>query len=228
MPLDPRKRQKKIERRNAKQAARKKAIARQNAAGPATRIERAAAAPILHCCTCDMLADQGMANLLFSRELSSGKVAFVAFLVDMYCLGVKDVTWAVVSRARYDWQVYGKLFRDFKIVNLQPEYARKLIEGAVDYARGLGFAPHEDYEKAKLIFGNIDASACREQIVYGKNGKPFFIAGPHDSPARCRLIIDVLTDRCGPEGFHFLMPMMAAGGLPHGGRIVDLGDAGDD
>jgi len=224
MALDPRKRQKKIERRNAKHAARKKAIARQNAAGPVTRIERAAAAPILHCCTCDILADQGMANLLFSRELSSGKVAFVAFLVDMYCLGVKDITWAVVSRARYDWQVYGKLFRDFKIVNLQPEYARKLIEGAVDYARGLGFAPHEDYEKAKLIFGNIDASACREQIVFGKNGKPFFIAGPHDSPARCRLIIDVLTDCCGPEGFHFLMPMMAGGGLPSGGRIVDLGD----
>ena len=207
MAVDPRKRQKKVERRKLKHEAKKKALARHNAAGPATRIERASGAPILHCCTCDFLANQGMANLLVSRELSSGNVAFVAFLVDMYCLGVKDVTWAVVSRARYDWQVYGKLFREFKIVNLQPEYVRKVVEGAVDYARGLGFAPHEDYEKAKLIFGNIDAGTCREQIVYGKAGKPFFIAGPHDSPARCRHIIDVLTDRCGPEGFHFLMPI---------------------
>jgi hypothetical protein len=210
MALDPRKRQKKVERRNAKQRAKKTAIARQSAGGPAIRIQRAAGAPILHCCTCDMLADQGIAHLLISRELSSGNVAFVGFLVDMYCLGVKNVMWGVASRAKYDWQVHGKLFREFKVVKLQPEYARKLVEGAVDYARGLGFAPHEDYEKAKLIFGNIDAGACGEQIIYGKDGKPFFIAGPHDSSARCRHVIDVLTDRCGPKGFHFLMPIMPA------------------
>lgn len=222
MALDPRKRQKKTERRNAKQAARKKALAQRNAAGPAARIERAAQAPILHCATSDLLHDQGMANLLVSRELSSGSVAFVAFLVDMYCLGVKDVTWGVVSRARYDWQVYGRIFRDHKIENLQPEYARKLIEGAVDYARDLGFAPHDDYEKARLIFGGIDASACHDPIVYGNDGKPLFIAGPYDGPARCRHIMQVLTDRCGPEGFHYLMPITAGGELPARGRILTI------
>jgi hypothetical protein len=45
--------------------------------------------------------------------------------------------------------------------------------------------------------------------VFGKDGKPFFMSGPYDTPARCRRIIDTLTRRCGPEGFHYTVAVGA-------------------
>ncbi|KKK83308.1 hypothetical protein LCGC14_2794680, partial [marine sediment metagenome] len=91
MGLDPRKRQKKLQRRKAREKAKRKVLARRGPDTLAARIQRTAAAPILHCCATDMLWDQGMSNVLVSRELDNGSVAYAMFLVDTYCLGVKDV-----------------------------------------------------------------------------------------------------------------------------------------
>ncbi len=222
MAIDPRKRQKKLQRRKAKKKAKNQALARRDVHDLAARIERAAAAPILHCCTTDVLWDQGMSNVLVSRELKSGNVAFVAFLLDVYCLGVKDVAFDIAPRSRYDWKIYGKMFGDYQVVDLEPEAACKLIEGAVEYARDLGLLPHPDYRKAKRIFGDVDADSCTEEFEYGKDGKPYFVAGPHDDRERCSQIISILTNRCGPNGFHYLMPREAMETLPAGGRILDV------
>jgi hypothetical protein len=203
--MDPRKRQKKLERRRAKAKAEKKALATRDPRALTTRIERAASAPFLHCYTTNVLWDEGMSHVVVSRLLESGNVAFVVFLLDVYCLGVKDVTFDIVSRSRYERQVYGKLVREYDPVTLEPAAARKLIEGAVEFAREHGLPPHRDYPKAKRIFGNVDPNACGDEFVYGKDGKPFFIAGPHDGPSRCRQIIDTLTARCGAGGFHYLL-----------------------
>jgi hypothetical protein len=119
--------------------------------------------------------------------------------------------------------LYGKLARRGIPIQLKPECARKLVEGAVQYALDLGLPPHVDYRTAKLIFGDISSEACAEEYAFGKDGKPFFIAGPHDSPARCEQILRTLRNHCGLEGHHFLIP---AGGPPpmgptwHGERTL--------
>lgn len=207
MPRDPRKQQKKLERRKAKQKSKKKSLAARGAMTPAGRLQRAARAPVLHSCTTTVLWEQGLSNVMMSRVLSNGSVAYAMFLLDIYCLGVKDVMFDVVGRSHYDWQVYEKMFGDYDVVDLTPESACRLIEGAVEYARDLGFAPHADYRKAKLIFGDIDAEASDEEFSYGKDGKPLFIGGPYDSMARCLRIINQLTARCGEDGFHYVMPI---------------------
>ena len=148
-----------------------------------------------------------MSNFLVSRALNSGNVAF---LLDMHCLGVKNVVFDVVSRNGYDRHMASKLFHDEPMVKLVLEAARKLVEGAIEYANRIGLPPHRDYRKAKLIFGDIDAGSCDEQFVYGKDRKPLYIAGPKDSPSRCSHIIGLLTERCSPDGFHYVMPL--AGG----------------
>jgi hypothetical protein len=77
----------------------------------------------------------------------------------------------------------------------------------------LGLPPHRDYVKAKRIFGDIDPSACSEEFIYGKDGEPCFIAGPHDGPGRCRQIIEALTASCGPGGFRYILPVSRSAGL---------------
>jgi len=228
MALDPRKRQKKVERRNAKVAAKRKAIARQDGQSVAGQIARTAAAPILHCCRQDVPTDQGIENVLWSRLASDGRVVYVVFLVDRFCLGVKDIIWGVARRTDYELGVYDRLYRDYRAVPLEPAYARKLIEGAVDFARSMGLAPYRDYARAQAIFGDVDASTCRESIEYGKDGKPYFISGPNDSVTRCRQIVDTLAEHRGTGNFDYLVHLRSydlegeIGEFSHGGLITEF------
>ena len=203
MVLDPRKRQKKLERKKAKE--KKRVVAERAAFNPLVRFERAAAAPVLDSCVHAMLWEQGMGSLLLSRELANGGVAFAIFLLDTYCLGVKDAMYGVTNRSDYDWRIHSKLVQSGELLRITPEHARKLVEGSVAYARGIGFAPHADYEQARLIFGDLDAAACTEPFEFGKNGKPFYISGPHDSKSKRERIISGLSARLGPSGYHLLL-----------------------
>jgi len=206
MPTDPRRRQRKLQRSRAKKRAKRPRPASYNTGSISSRLEAASAAPILHCCTTAEIWEEGIGSVLISRSLSNGYVAFAVFLVDMYCLGVKDVFMNVVPRATYDRDLYGKLARRETLNPLNPECARKLVKGAVQYALDLGIPPHPDYHKAKRVFGEISVQACGEEFTYGKDGKPLFVAGPHDSPAKCRQILRTLQSHCGSDGYHFIIP----------------------
>jgi len=207
MGMDPRKRQKKLERHRAKQKAERRGLVRRESQGLPSRISQASVAPILHCCVPSVLFEKGMGSVLVSRQLPNGEVAFAVFLVDMYCLGVKDVFVGISPRSRYDRDLYDKMTRQGEWTSLRPECARKLIEGAVQYALDLGLSPHPEYRTASRIFGDIQAEACPEQYIYGKDGKPFFIAGPNDDAFRCEAVLRALRGRCGPDGYHYLMPV---------------------
>jgi hypothetical protein len=85
-----------------------------------------------------------------------------------------------------------------------------LIEGGVSYARGLGFEPHEDYRKAKKIFGEIDSSGCSRDFDYGRDGKPLYIAGPNDTLLFQQRVFRTLVRTCGKGNFHFVTGMRSA------------------
>ena len=122
-------------------------------------------------------------------------------------MGVKDVFYNVAPRAIYDEKMYHALLKKGPLKHIRPEAARKLVEGAVEYAQRFDLAPHPDYRVARLIFGDIAASACAEEFVYGKDGKPFFFAGPHDDLARCDFILRALERTCGPRGYDYVLPV---------------------
>jgi hypothetical protein len=129
------------------------------------------------------------------------------FLVDAYCLGVKDVFFNILPRAIYDKQIYDHLLDLGPVKHITPECVRNLVESAVAYAEFLELPPHADYRVGKLIFGDISAELCPEKFVFGQDGKPFFCAGPHDDMARCQHIIRTLERVCGPGGYHYIMPV---------------------
>jgi len=212
MALDARKRQQKL----AKKAAKRKAVvATKKSLGEVgglvsrgRQVMPAADAPIHACLVAESLFDIGIGNVIVSRTMPNGFIGVAFFLVDVFCLGIKDVFYDVLSPVEYDHRVSDLQQETFRAIH--PTCARKLVEGAEAYARDLGFLPHADYQRARQIFGDLDATACPTHYVFGRDGKPFFMSGPYDTPAKCRRIIDTLTRRCGPEGFHFVM----AGGAP--------------
>ncbi len=128
----------------------------------------------------ETIFQQGIGHVAISRRTPDGMVAVGAFLLDRYCLGVKDAYFAVLTRLDYEFRFKEHLSAQ-KMQAVSPAYARKLVEEAIAYARGLGFEPHEDYDDAAAVLGDIDAAECPETFTFGQDGKPLYISGPHDS-----------------------------------------------
>ena len=150
------------------------------------------------------LFELGMGNLVFSRSLPDGRIALAVFLLDVFCLGVKNAFFAIVARDEYakrrsSWSTVENL------QPMQPACFRKLVEGGVAYALDLGFNPHVDYAEARQIFGDVQATDCPTQFEYGHDGKPFYISGPHETATQVQTILEQLQRRLGPGNFDYLV-----------------------
>jgi hypothetical protein len=196
---------KRVAQRRAKRKAKQDEFVRRKNMGLAEKLERAAVAPVLDCCVVDGIWEMGIGTVLLSRKLPDGQVAFGNFLVDVQCLGVKDADGDIIPQSVYRERLLEPMRGRMDLVDVEPAYARKLVEGAVAYAAELGFRPHRDYERARPIFGDIDPSECRDEFEFGQDGKPFFVSGPYDSPEKCRRIVHQLHEHCGPGGYEYIV-----------------------
>jgi hypothetical protein len=205
MPTDPRKRQRKLERRSAKRKNKKHQLVKETHIGLGEQLTASTKFPPLDTWISEALWTQGLGWVLFSRELPNGSIAVALFLVDRYCLGVKNALANIVGRFTYESEFVRKMRSQLTSREVSPATACKLVEQAVAYAHGLGFRPHSDYHKAKLLFGDIDPGDSTEEFEFGKDGKPFFISGPNDSPERCRQILSILANTRGTGQFDYIM-----------------------
>jgi hypothetical protein len=207
MARDPRKRQKQQERRAAKRKTKHHELTRHKHAGMAERLSEAAAYLVTYSWVSEEFWSQGIGSVSLARALPNGHVAFALFLVDRYCLGVKDIMADVIARSTYEDRFMRQMRQKSAVRDMPPAAVRKLVEEAVEYARRLGLHPHPDYAKARHIFGDINPADSAEVFEFGKDGKPFFVAGPYDGAERCRSILSALVQACGVNGFHYLLPM---------------------
>lgn len=208
MALNQRKLQKKKERRQAKRKSKRREMVSSSHSSLTTLLNRVDDYPILHAAMSSSLFDTGIGHVLLSREGPQRQVVAALFLVDVFCLGVKDAMIGMRPRSDYERDIWhGRTFEAQGHTPLTPADARKLVEDAVQYASDLGIPPHADYHPARRIFGSIDATESHRQFTFGKNGKPFFIAGPYDDSHRCRAIMQTLETNCGPDAYQFMMPV---------------------
>jgi hypothetical protein len=223
MAADARKRQKKQERRARKRKEKKQVLVRREHITLADQLKAAAVHPILHCWVATTLWSDGLGPVLLSRRLPSGRVAIANLLVDRYCLGVKDAFAEIYGPS--DYESFTRTMRaSLPMRDIAPADARKLVERAVAYAGDLGFPPHRDYAVAALLLETIDATASTAEFEFGEDGRPCFVAGPNDTPGRCRQVLAILNDRCGPGEFRYVMPMGPSGS---GAYLLNPEDEGD-
>ncbi len=147
--------------------------------------------------------ESGLTQLLVARIRDDGRADIGFFLVDLWCLGVKDAFFHDdVTASEFKELITERLPEEFR-ERLHPACAKKMIDGAIAYAERLGFAPHRDYRKARRALSGLDASECPETFTFGREGKPFFVEGPHDTPERTQRVLAMLEARCGVDGFDF-------------------------
>jgi hypothetical protein len=163
--------------------------------------------PVHQCLMPERLFELGIGHVIVARKSSAGKLGTGFFLLDVFCLGVKDTFFTVLSEDEFQAALQRVATKE-KLVPLQPACTRNLIQGAVDYARNLGIAPNPDYKLTEKILLNLDGGEeCSTSFQFGKDGQPLYVAGPNDSSAKQRQIMNLLTKKCGANGFHYILPV---------------------
>ena len=158
--------------------------------------------PIYECLINPDWREQGHARVLVSREKPNGKIMFGVPMVDLYCLGVKDVMAEEnTPKSKYEQFMKSIMYFDNKPVTCDINSGHTIIYSGVNYARGLGFEPHEDFEGYRHILVPEAEIKMDASVKFGKDGRPFYIQGPNDD---ADYILATLKRTVGEENFDFL------------------------
>lgn len=118
----------------------------------------------------------GISPIHVVRKLTETTYVLISYLIDFWCLGLKDA-----------FITYGLTYDDLQsifqkgpsLISLPYEEARNLILGSIDFAKNIGIEPHANFSGVVTSF--IEATQPYEkQLAFGKDGIPFYVAGPKD------------------------------------------------
>jgi len=214
--------QKKLAKKNAAREQKRKQLAIRQAPGLPELAAMAKRGTIISTAVSQEIWDEGIGYAWISRALPVGRVAFASFMLDVWCLGVKDVIFNIESAGEAA-EAYRGLGRRLPWRTVAPADLRALVHGAVEFAQLIGLAPHPGYHHAQSILEGIEGEA-RESFVFGRDGKPCFVSGPHDSPTRCRQI----AVKVAAAGGHYTIGIPESSLLLVGDDEVELWDDADD
>ena len=146
----------------------------------------------------------GLVTALVARRRRHRRAAMVCtYLLDVYCLGVKNAMGPDHMSDRALRRLTEHVFGAYQAppVSVSIELVRALVLGAVEYAQGLGFAPHPDFEQARAHLGLWTGPSA---ITFGRDGKPTYVSGPYDDPNH---IIRTLRRTLACGGFHYTVAL---------------------
>jgi len=145
----------------------------------------------------------GLTAVVVARRHRPQRVSVCGYLVDVYCLGVKNALGPRIMNDRdlpaFRDMFFGGFEHAGAPVEAPLELARHLVWGGIDYAHGLGFEPHPDFPAAAGHLGPWQETSA---ITFGQDGEPFYIQGPHDDPDR---VMRTLTRSVGGGNFHYTL-----------------------
>ncbi|MFJ8578420.1 hypothetical protein [Micromonospora sp. NPDC093277] len=142
----------------------------------------------------------GLTGVMVARQDARG-ISMAGFLVDTYCLGAKNAV-PPTTLDQYDMPYFvAEFFGAYPDPPMRApiDLARNLVFGAVDFARRLGFEPHQDYYSA---VGHLGTWQPPGRITFGRDGRPLFIQGPHDNAGR---IIRTLDRSVGAGNYEYAL-----------------------
>jgi hypothetical protein len=140
---------------------------------------------------------KGIALVLVARAERHDGVSVCGYLVDTFCLGVKNVIGPERMRRRGLPSFVRTYFMAFPApaVPAPIDLAQHVVLGAVSYAETLGFSPHPEFERARCHLGQLSEQCA---ISFGRNGHPLYVAGLDDDPVT---VINTLNATLGAGRF---------------------------
>ncbi len=189
--------QKKLAKQKARRSEKRSRLLQLNSKDPTVRLQRAEKWPIIHALVGAKLWEDGIGYLVIARQEAEGRLIFGVYLADVYCLGVKNAFWSAGTPGDFK-EMLKKMETTQTMVPISPACLVKILEGAVEYARSFDFPPHPDYRHAAMLLKGIDPNACAHEFTFGRDGEPFYIQGPNETPAQASAIMQRIHESGGP------------------------------
>ena len=191
MAKNEQQRQKKLAKKRSNEIRKRQEAARekQQMTSLAGQMQAASNGEVRGCYISDFIFERGMGSVVIGRAVGGDRVAMAFFLIDAYCLGVKDVGAKLLLPGEFRKFVEQFAERE-PLKPAEPAAARKLVEGAIAFAGFYGLQPHPDYRKVHPIWGDIDPAESDQEFAFGQGGMPLYIPGPFDDPARQQAILE--------------------------------------
>jgi hypothetical protein len=142
----------------------------------------------------------GLVTALVAHRRGHRRGASVCvYLLDVYCLGVKNAMGPDNLDEHRLRRLTDRAFSSYQTppIPAPVELVRDLVLGAAEYALNLGVAPHPDFHQARAHLGPRTGPSA---ITFGRDGKPTYVSGPYDDADQ---IIRTLRRAVGPNGFHY-------------------------
>jgi hypothetical protein len=167
-------------------------------------IRRAREFPLEECLISSSWRDDtpGLVQIIVARQQPDGNICFGVYLVDKLCLGLKNTfARANFTPTRYEDEV-DAIFQELEPQECPPELAHQMIYDSIDYAAQFGFEPQKDFELSQYMLPPRGEVKSSYKLKFGKDGKPFFIAGPRDN---AEAIVRQLEKTAGPGNYDYLV-----------------------
>lgn len=128
---------------------------------------------------CYMFADEewrdGLGYVIVIREHTGGKKSFAVYMVDRWCVGVKDTFFNV----RQDDDSIDELLSkvgEYRLQEVSYNEAHNMVWGAVDYAEEAGIKPHKDFATTQYFLEEDTDEIPLIEYEFGKDGKHYLVA----------------------------------------------------
>ena len=158
------------------------------------------------CLINDNWKESGIANVVVTRKHTNGNFTTGIFLVDLYCLGVKDSMYKFNCGETEHREMIDHMNNANNLINIDYVLAHNIVFAAVEYAGDYGFNPCKTftYLTKYLLEEDTDEIEIIE-IECGLNGKPFYFQGIDDNQATINRILKQLERTAGEGNYHFTL-----------------------
>ncbi len=129
--------------------------------------------PITECLMETGWEERGLCCIVVSRQHPNGKITMGVFLVDNFCLGLKETHYFFeIPDEDYATRIGG----DVAMKKVSYEEVHNFIYGAIAFAEEVGIKPAKSFELTQYILEEDTEDIPLIEYPYGKNGKYYLYA----------------------------------------------------
>lgn len=173
--------------------------------------EKARGLEIGPCYVSEELEKTGEGIVVVTRLHKGGKHTVGFFLVDTFCLGVKDAGYRV-RMEDYDFDLFMERFEGEGMREVPYDEAHNLIYGAIAFAEEAGISPDKSFTTAQYVLEEDTDDIPLIEYTYGKDGMHFLVAGSQLEASR---YLPLMKKNLGEGNYRFVVQTEFGEPTPH-------------
>lgn len=149
------------------------------------------------CYVSDDMTECGEGNVIVTRKHTGGRISFAMYLVDTFCLGVKDS----LFRLRLEEEELEEMLdRAHDLRECSYDEAHNWVYGAISWAEEAGIEPDKSFAVTKYMLEEDTDDIPLIEYEFGHNGKHFLMANSNLEASR---YLPLLKKKLGEGNFTF-------------------------